>query len=62
MSNYFLIGICLLILGSIYGWWSFFAKKKNEDSNTFSKINDNYDKIIPIIIIVSGIIMILKNV
>lgn len=62
MNEYLLIGIGLLVLGLLYGYWSYFLKKKPIDSSAFSKRRDAEDKILPIIVIISAIIIIIKNV
>lgn len=55
------IGILLILLGVLYGTWSYFFKKERENPNILSKTNDVQDKILPIILIISGILMVIKN-
>ena len=62
MNKFLIIGITVLFVGICYGYWSLFIKKKKVDPNIFSKVDNSYDRSIPILLIISGIIMILKNV
>ena len=62
MNEYFIIGIILLIIGSLYGYWSFFLKEKPEKSSVFSKRKDVEDKMLPFVFIITGLIMVLKNI
>ncbi|MDG1529039.1 MAG: hypothetical protein P8I51_02810 [Polaribacter sp.] len=55
------VGILLILLGVLYGSWSYFLKKKEKNPNILSKTTDVQDKILPIILIISGIILVLKN-
>ena len=56
-----IIGILLILLGILYGTWSYFLKKERKNPNIFSKTTDVQDKILPLILIISGIIMVLRN-
>ena len=56
-----IIGLLMLILGILYGRWTYFIKQPPKENDFYWKKLDVQDKVIPIILIICGIIMILKN-